>query len=677
MTRKDISSAPLASPVPAAASVLRRKCSCGNRSSGGGTCAECGKKNEEQGTLRRFSSSAVSSGGSAPPVVNEVLSSPGHSLDGVTRSYFEPRFQQDFSGVRVHSDSRAAESARAVNAAAYTVGNRIVMDSSHADAQGARRASLLAHELAHVEQSGGRSPGSAPLTVGAANAPEEHAADARAHEVMSGGDASGALPPRTLDGALSVRRAPPQTVDAAMCEANQNPNPARLGDCSYKEPEHCATYEAWMRTFRLLKTFKSRDTPGANETDFQVLGGDDEKADRGFEKPGNPAKPAARLARPSKPGEDFIDHPTDSWVKTCLPQNLRATAYELPADCADVAIILRHVWLSAHHRTEKFLGWTLGSAAGKDEADNIHKVIASEGTATVAGMVNPYTAPDGRLLRSYAELERLLHPGDVLVWEHHAPDDKTFQRGRTGGHTHTIADIFWEPSGKISQMTLLQGNEPLFKEQKQDIHDFLGKKAKPTFKQLGDAPGRRIERQTAAQSGLVLDASTDQNVKVGKQTVPIWVWDGDTLLVAAGPPRAAARPAAQAVKGAKGPALRAVTDWIAPLLRAGTGAFQGTFEGMLYELRAAVEGGGAVAEADVRAIGAAAGKRASELDGKAAAGAATQLTFLTSVVNDFAWSRDIATSRNLDSAYDLITTGFLKHLRWLREAIAKGAGAKP
>jgi hypothetical protein len=61
-----------------------------------------------------------------PPIVHEVLRSPGQSLDVATRAHMEPRFGHDFSRVRVHTNAKAAESARAVNAQAYTVGSDIV-----------------------------------------------------------------------------------------------------------------------------------------------------------------------------------------------------------------------------------------------------------------------------------------------------------------------------------------------------------------------------------------------------------------------------------------------------------------------------------------------------------------------------------------------------------------------
>lgn len=92
----------------------------------------------------------------APHAAREVLSSHGQRLDTSARAHLEPRFGHDFSEVRVHTDSRAAESAKALNAHAYTFGNHIVFDSGRyapASPEGRR---LLAHELTHVvQQSGG------------------------------------------------------------------------------------------------------------------------------------------------------------------------------------------------------------------------------------------------------------------------------------------------------------------------------------------------------------------------------------------------------------------------------------------------------------------------------------------------------------------------------------------
>src|SRR5205085_3852447 len=86
----------------------------------------------------------------APPIVHEVLRSPGQPLDKGTRSYFEPRFGHDFSKVRVHIGAKAAESARAVNALAYTVGRNIVFGDGQNLYNGKKQ--LIAHELTHVLQ---------------------------------------------------------------------------------------------------------------------------------------------------------------------------------------------------------------------------------------------------------------------------------------------------------------------------------------------------------------------------------------------------------------------------------------------------------------------------------------------------------------------------------------------
>src|SRR4051794_22600126 len=62
----------------------------------------------------------------APPLVYEALASPERGLDPATRAFMESRFGHDFGRVRVHTDAKAAESARAVHALAFTVGHDLV-----------------------------------------------------------------------------------------------------------------------------------------------------------------------------------------------------------------------------------------------------------------------------------------------------------------------------------------------------------------------------------------------------------------------------------------------------------------------------------------------------------------------------------------------------------------------
>jgi hypothetical protein len=71
----------------------------------------------------------------------------------------EPRFAHDFSNVRVHADHRAAESARAVNARAYTVGQDVVFGAGQYSPHLSPGLQLMSHELAHVVEQKHRQTG--------------------------------------------------------------------------------------------------------------------------------------------------------------------------------------------------------------------------------------------------------------------------------------------------------------------------------------------------------------------------------------------------------------------------------------------------------------------------------------------------------------------------------------
>lgn len=88
----------------------------------------------------------------APPIVQKVLSLPGQPLDPATRGFMEPRLGHSFSQVRVHTGAQAAESARAVNASAYTVGRDVVFGAEQYRPNTMTGKQLLAHELTHVIQ---------------------------------------------------------------------------------------------------------------------------------------------------------------------------------------------------------------------------------------------------------------------------------------------------------------------------------------------------------------------------------------------------------------------------------------------------------------------------------------------------------------------------------------------
>ena len=146
----------------------------------------------------------------APSIVREVIGGAGAALDAGSRAAFEPRFGHDFARVRVHADARAAESAGAVGARAYTVGEHVVFGAGeHAPGSAAGRR-LMAHELAHVVQQ--RAVGALParLEVGERGAAVERLADAAAERAASGRSA-GAV---GSDPHPAVRRAPPPEAGA-------------------------------------------------------------------------------------------------------------------------------------------------------------------------------------------------------------------------------------------------------------------------------------------------------------------------------------------------------------------------------------------------------------------------------------------------------------------------------
>jgi hypothetical protein len=173
---------------------LHRKCGCGSHTAGGGTCTSCAEK--ESSLQRRVSH--ASEAGSVPPIVHDVLRSAGQPLDAATRAYMEPRFGHDFSrvrasaapmrssltigpaddafereaegvaariaetapastrrdfgDVRVHTGGAAAESARAIDAQAYTLNRDIVFGAGQYAPHSEAGRRLIAHELTHVVQ---------------------------------------------------------------------------------------------------------------------------------------------------------------------------------------------------------------------------------------------------------------------------------------------------------------------------------------------------------------------------------------------------------------------------------------------------------------------------------------------------------------------------------------------
>jgi len=172
---------------PAQSGLLQRQCACGTHTAGGGECAECSKKKLQRklsigatddpleleadrvadqvlaapahpavnGTpprIQRFSDHSNVQMDAAPASVDRALSSLGRPLEPALLQDMGQRFGHDFASVRVHTDAAAEQSARDVNAYAFTVGRNIVFGAGQfvPGTQEGRR--LLAHELTHVIQ---------------------------------------------------------------------------------------------------------------------------------------------------------------------------------------------------------------------------------------------------------------------------------------------------------------------------------------------------------------------------------------------------------------------------------------------------------------------------------------------------------------------------------------------
>lgn len=181
--------------TPVAPLRLQRKCACGSHTPGGGACAAC----EGQGagiqrrlaigptndplereadrvaaqvlagpgplgidrappTIQRAASSPAAAHDDAPPSVHRAIAGSGRALEAATRHDMERRFGRDFSRVRVHQGSDAEQSAREVNAHAYTVGNDIVFGAAQYAPHTPTGIRLLAHELTHTVQQSSDSP---------------------------------------------------------------------------------------------------------------------------------------------------------------------------------------------------------------------------------------------------------------------------------------------------------------------------------------------------------------------------------------------------------------------------------------------------------------------------------------------------------------------------------------
>ena len=138
-------------------------------------------------------------------MVRSTMSEPGSPLRADTRQQLESRFRRNLSGVRVHNDRNANESARVLGADAYTYGSHIAFARGRYAPHSAPGQSLLAHEIAHVLQQGRTTQigvdGDVPV------APSDSNAEREAHRAAAAFGAGGPVPAITQSAGNVIYRA--------------------------------------------------------------------------------------------------------------------------------------------------------------------------------------------------------------------------------------------------------------------------------------------------------------------------------------------------------------------------------------------------------------------------------------------------------------------------------------
>jgi len=186
--------------------------------------------------LQRRAADQAEPSAAPPPVVNDALRAPGQPLDAATRAFMEPRFGHDFSQVRIHTDAKAAESARAVNALAYTVGRDVVFGAGRYAPGTSEGDKLIAHELTHVaQQNHDVSAAGATLRLGTPGDAYERQADLFSTAAVSGSQAGAGMAVNADTGPFLRRQG---NESATQADTQTEAGPAggkRKGDCSFWE----------------------------------------------------------------------------------------------------------------------------------------------------------------------------------------------------------------------------------------------------------------------------------------------------------------------------------------------------------------------------------------------------------------------------------------------------------
>ena len=255
----------------ATAPPIQRQCACG------GTCPTC----RASSTLPAASIQPKTENSTASPSQADEKIIPeggGEPLDKQSRESMESRFHHDFEDVRVHTDEKAANSAVALSANAYTHGRDIYFSPGKYAPHTTEGRALLAHELTHtIQQSNGLTPTQGTVspegvTVSSPNDPLEREADqiaaqehtSTAHEISHSSDAR----PQISTASIGVQRQPdagtsstaltPPGTSTGAAPASSSSTVTELRD-AMGEVSPVAGVGNWPKAFGILNGLSMHD----------------------------------------------------------------------------------------------------------------------------------------------------------------------------------------------------------------------------------------------------------------------------------------------------------------------------------------------------------------------------------------------------------------------------------
>lgn len=316
-----------------------QRCACGQPVMAGGICAACRSRK----LARAPGDARQGSGRNAPTIVHEVLRSPGQPLERGIRRAMEARFNHDFSAVRTHAGARAAESARAVGAQAYTVGRDVVFGAGQLDPSTVAGKRLLAHELAHVVQQRALPYHSGPLPLDDRAGPAERQAShlAAATESAPHATPSWTLLPQTVQRQGAAPTAP-TGIDLRWTQ------PAHVPPCG-------GALEVTTDGTQITWTLEADPTAVDASTTITAVAN------------ANPERARIAIGAAQAAGQIAVkaDNASGTWRRGFAlrshPTGITSTRIESgPASAADYGAVYEHVFTSADGDVASLLGVAVG-----------------------------------------------------------------------------------------------------------------------------------------------------------------------------------------------------------------------------------------------------------------------------------------------------------------------------